>query len=337
MFQTIWALIKAMVSGFIEHDALSRGASIAYFTLFSLAPLLIIVIAIASLVFGYEASQQAIVGQFSGLMGTQTADALQSMLQGANLQGSGTLATVIGLVTLLITATGALSEIQWTLNTTWNAKPQAGLSSLVRVRIVSLGLILTLGFLMLVSLVISAGLTAVGKYLNAIFPGGQVLLAAANFVVSLALLAAVFAAIFKILPDKQIAWRDVAIGAIATALLFTIGKSLIGLYIGSSQIASGYGAAGSLIVLLVWLYYSSLIFLLGAEFTRAYAEAIGSYKGDSSTGVTNGTDPLPSPRRAAPSANVLESDTASTRSRMDEIWTVMRDRSTNSPSVGDVS
>jgi membrane protein len=132
MFQTIWALIKAMLSGFIEHGALSRGASIAYFTLFSLAPLLIIVIAIASLVFGYDASQQAIVGQFSGLMGSQTTDALQSMVQSASLQGSGTLATVIGLVTLLITATGAFSEIQSDLNITWDAKPQAGLSDLVK-------------------------------------------------------------------------------------------------------------------------------------------------------------------------------------------------------------
>ena len=185
MIQTGWALIKAMVSGFIEHDALSRGASIAYFTLFSLAPLLIIVIAIASLVFGYAAAQQAIVGQFSGLMGSQTADALQSMVQSANLQGSGTLATVIGVVTLLITATGTFSEIQSALNIIWDAKPQAGLSSLVKVRIMSLGLILTLGFLMLVSLVISAGLTAVGNYLNAIFPGAHILLAIANFVVSL--------------------------------------------------------------------------------------------------------------------------------------------------------
>ena len=266
---------------------LSRGAATTYFTLFSLAPLLIIVIAIASLVFGYDAAQQAIVGQFSGLMGSQTADALQSMVQSANLQGSGTFATVIGVVTLLITATGAFSEIQSALNITWDAKPQAGLSGLVKVRIVSLGLILTLGFLMLVSLVISAGPTAVGNYLNALFPGAQILLSIANFVVSLVLLAAVFAAIFKILPDKQIAWRDVAIGAIATALLFLVGKSLIGLYIGSSHIASGYGAAGALIVLLVWLYYSSLIFLLGAEFTRAYAEAQGSYKGDLLTRSSN--------------------------------------------------
>jgi membrane protein len=277
MFQTIWALIKTTVSGFIEHDALSRGAAIAYFTLFSLAPLLIIVIAIASLVFGYDAAQQAIVGQFSGLMGAQTSEALQSMIQGASLQESGTLATVIGVVTLLITATGAFGEIQSTLNLIWDAKPQAGLSRLVRVRIASLGLIVTLGFLMLVSLVISAGLAAVGNYLNALFPGAHVLLTVANFVLSLVLLAAVFAAVFKVLPDKQIAWRDVVIGALATALLFTIGKSLIGLYIGSSHIASGYGAAGSLIVLLVWIYYSSMIFCLGRnspESTPKQLEAI---------------------------------------------------------------
>jgi membrane protein len=297
MLRTIWALIKATVSGFIEHDALSRGAAIAYFTLFSLAPLLIIVIAIASLAFGYDAAQQAIVDQFSGLMGAETADALQSMIQGASLQGSGTLATVIGVMTLLITATGAFSEIQWTLNIVWDAKPQSDLSRLVRVRIASLGLILTLGFLMLASLVISAGLAAVGNYLHAVFPGADVLLTVAHFVVSLVLLAAVFAAIFKLLPDKQIAWRDAAIGAIATALLFTIGKLLIDLYIGGNHIASGYGTAGTLIVLLIWIYYSSLTFLLGAEFTRAYAEANGSYQVDSSAGLANRADPLPSPRR----------------------------------------
>jgi membrane protein len=306
MFQAIWELIKAMVSGFIEHDALSRGASIAYFALFSLAPLLIIVIAIASLVFGYNAAQQAIVSQFSGLMGSQTDDALQSMVQSANLQGSGTLATVIGVVTLLITATGAFSEIQWALNIIWDAKPQAGLSELVKVRIVSLGLILTLGFLMLVSLVISAGLAAVGNYLKAVFPGAHVLLVITNFIVSLALLAAVFAAIFKILPDKQITWRDVAIGAVATALLFTIGKSLIGLYISGSHIASGYGAAGALIVLLVWLYYSSLIFLLGAEFTRTYTEAHGSYKGDSAARLADSADARSSStRRPTPTPSAL--------------------------------
>jgi uncharacterized BrkB/YihY/UPF0761 family membrane protein len=146
----------------------------------------------------------------------------------------------------------------------------------------------------------------------------------------------VFAAIFKILPDKPIAWRDVAIGAIATALLFTIGKSLIGLYIGGSHIASGYGAAGALIVLLVWLYYSSLIFLLGAEFTRAYAEARGSHKGASTAELPNGTDTLPSLESAALAAN-LKTDTPSARSRMDEAWVVMRDPSVNSPSPRNVS
>jgi membrane protein len=238
-------------------------------------------------------------------------------------------------VTLLITATGAFGEIQSTLNLIWDAKPQAGLSRLVRVRIASLGLIVTLGFLMLVSLVISAGLAAVGNYLNALFPGAHVLLIVANLVLSLVLLAAVFAAVFKVLPDKQIAWRDVVIGALATALLFTIGRSLIGLYIGSSHIASGYGAAGSLIVLLVWIYYSSLIFLLGAEFTRVYAETIGSYKRDSTYGLVNSADPLPSSSHAASAAN-LESDTESTRSRMDKTWNIIHNRSASPSSSGDV-
>jgi membrane protein len=272
-----WALIKNTVSGFIEHEDLTRGAAIAYYTVFSIAPLLIIVIAIAGLVFGHDAAEGAIVGQLSGLIGKQSAEILRSMIQSASHKATGILATIIGIGTLLLTATGAFTEIQSALNAIWKAAPSAGFSELVRARLVSLGLVATLGFLMLVSLAVSAGLTALGSYLSDLFPGGSFLISLLNSTISLVLISALFAAIYKILPDKPIAWRDVAVGSVVTAILFTIGKSLIGLYLGISSVASSYGAAGALLIILLWVYYSTQIFLLGAEYTRAYAEARGSH------------------------------------------------------------
>jgi membrane protein len=277
MIARAWNLIKDTVSGFIEHEDLTRGAAIAYYTIFSIAPLLIIVIAIAGLVFGHVAAEGAIVGQLSGLIGKQSAEILQSMIQSANHPAPGILATIIGIGTLLLTATGVFTEIQSALNAIWKAAPSAGLSELVRARLVSLGLVATLGFLMLTSLVVSAALTALGSYLSDLFPGGNILMSLLSSTISLILISGLFAAIYKILPDKPIAWRDVAVGSVVTAILFTIGKSLIGLYIGSSSVASSYGAAGALLIILLWVYYSAQIFLLGAEYTRAYAETHGSH------------------------------------------------------------
>jgi membrane protein len=211
-----WALIKNTVSGFIEHEDLTRGAAIAYYTVFSIAPLLIIVIAIAGLVFGHDAAEGAIVGQLSGLIGKQSAEILQSMIQSASHKATEILATIIGIGTLLLTATGAFTEIQSALNAIWKAAPSAGLSELVRARLVSLGLVATLGFLMLVSLAVSAGLTALGSYLSDLFPGGSFLISLLNSTISLVLISALFAAIYKILPDKPIAWRDVAVGSVVT-------------------------------------------------------------------------------------------------------------------------
>jgi len=310
MFAKIWDLIKDTVSGFLEDETLSRAAAIAYFTIFSIAPLLLIVIAIAGLVFGQEAAQAAIMAQFSGLMGKGSGDALASMLQsaGSQTQQSGTIATIIGVVTLLITASGALGEIQSSLNKIWKAEPKTGLSRLVRARIASMGLVMTLGFLLVVSLAVSAGLAALGHSVEGFFPGAKALMAVVNFVITLVLLSAVFAAIYKFLPDTSIAWRDVAVGALATALLFTIGKSLIGLYIGSSKVAESYGTAGSLIVILLWIYYSTVTFLLGAEFTRAYAQRFGSRatqaKAESArlAAPPSGPEPLPEPRPLHPLA-----------------------------------
>jgi len=273
----MWKLLKSTVLAFVEDEALSRGAAIAFYTVTSIAPILLIVVAVAGLVFGREAAQGAITAQLGGLMGQQTADVLQSAVASAGEKSSGVLATTIGIVTLIATASGVFGEMQSALNAIWKAKPEGTtMSRLIRARAASLGLVAALGFLLIVSLVVSAGLTAFENYLNSFLPLGKVILSALNTVVSVALISVLFAAIYKILPDRHLEWRDVIVGAVVTAILFTIGKSLIGWYIGSSAVASTYGAAGGLIVLLLWVYYSAQIFLLGAEFTKVYANRHGS-------------------------------------------------------------
>jgi membrane protein len=277
MFSSGWKLIKDSVMAFIEDEALSKGAAIAFYTVTSIAPILLIVIAIAGLAFGRDAAQSAITAQLSGLMGRQTAELLQTAVASASAKSSGIVATIVGLVTLIATASGVFGEMQSALNAIWKAKPKGGtVSRLIRARAASLGLVGALGFLLMVSLVVSAGLTAFGDYLNTVLPFGKVILSALNVLVSFALIALLFAAIYKVLPDTALTWRDVIVGALITAALFTIGKSLIGWYIGSSAVASSYGAAGALIVLLLWVYYSAQIFLLGAEFTKVFASRHGS-------------------------------------------------------------
>ena len=280
LFSETWELIKATVLSFIDDEALSRGAAIAFYTATSIAPVLLIVVAIAGLVFGQDAAQNSISSELGGLMGQQTAEVLQAAVASAANKSSGLLATIIGIVTLIATASGVFGEMQAALNSIWKAKPRdATMSRLIRARVISLGLVGALGFLLLVSLAVSAALTAFSNYLDTVFPSGKLILPMLNFVVSLALLAVLFAAIYKVLPDRHLQWRDVIIGAVVTAVLFTIGKSLIGWYIGSSAVASSYGAAGGLIVLLLWVYYSVQTFLLGAEFTKVYANRHGSKQG----------------------------------------------------------
>jgi membrane protein len=277
MIKNGWAMLKETVLSFIEDEALSRGAAMAFYAVTALAPVLLIVIAIAGLVFGQDAAQNALTGQFQSLMGRQSAEMLQSIIQNAGQKSSGILATIVGVVTLLITASGVFGEMQSALNTIWKAKPEGTtVSRLIRARAASLGLVATLGFLLMISLVISAGLSALGDVVNAVIPFGKLILSVLNFVISFGLIAVLFAAIYKILPDKQLLWGDVIVGAIATSLLFTIGKSLIGWYLGSSSVASTYGAAGALIIIMLWTYYSSQIFLLGGEFTKVYAHRHGS-------------------------------------------------------------
>ena len=227
--------------------------------------------------FGREAAENAISAQLSGLMGQQTADILQSAIASAADTSSGIWATLIGVATLIATASGVFGEMQSSLNAIWKTRPHGTtVSRLIQARAISLGLVAALGFLLIVSLAVSAGLTAFGDYVDAMMPVGTLILPILNFIVSLALLAILFAAIYKVLPDRRLHWRDVIVGAVVTAVLFTIGKSLIGWYLGSSAVASSYGAAGGLIVLLLWVYYSVQIFLLGAEFTKIFASRHGS-------------------------------------------------------------
>ena len=295
MLGNTWTMLKETVNGYIEDNNLSRGAAIAYYTIFSIAPVLVICIAIAGLVFGQVAAQGAIVGELQGIMGKPGAEAIQAMVASASNKSSGILATVIGLVTLLVTATGVFGEMQSSLNAIWKAQPaEGGVSGLLRARAASLGLIAALGFLLIVSLVASAALTAMGDYLNSFLPGARAILGVVNFVVSFLLIALLFAAIYKILPDRQLSYKDVAVGAVATAFLFTVGKTLIGLYIGSSSVASSYGAAGALVVVLLWIYYSSQIFLLGAEFTKVWASHHGSAEAFAAASAPSGPAVVPS-------------------------------------------
>jgi membrane protein len=271
--QKAWRLLKTTVTAFINDEALGRGAAIAFYTVTSIAPVLLIVVAIAGMVFGREAAQNGIIAQLSGLIGQQSAEVLQTAVASAQSKTSGKIATVVGVVMVIVTASGVFGEMQTALNVIWKADPKGTpISRLIRARAAGLGLVVSLGFLLMVSLAISAALSAFGDYLNSVFPFGRVILTIVNAVVSLLLISILFATIYKVLPDKHIEWRDVIAGAIVTSFLFTAGKSLIGWYIGSSAVASAYGAAGALIVMLLWVYYSAQIFLLGAEFTKAYSD-----------------------------------------------------------------
>lgn len=273
-----FGLIKESFKEWKDDGALDLGASLAYYTIFSLAPMLLIALSIASLFWDRGQLQGQLVAQMEGLVGRQGAEAVQTMLDNANRQGSGVLGTIIGFVTILFGATGLFAALQKTLNQVWEveAKPGQGIWSFVRTRILSFGMVLGIGFLLLVSLVVSTAVAALGKWAQGLLPGAEVLFQVLTFLLSFGLAVVLFAMIFKYLPDVKIAWRDVWTGAVATALLFTIGKFLIGLYLGRSTVASSFGAAGSVIVLLLWVYYSAQILFLGAEFTQVYASRYGS-------------------------------------------------------------
>ncbi|RCW72472.1 YihY/virulence factor BrkB family protein [Pseudorhodoferax soli] len=275
-------LAKEAVVAWSDDYAPSMGAAISYYTLFSLAPLLVLVIAVAGLAFGAEAVRGQISAQLSALMGPETAEAIEGMVASATVSGSGIWATIASVAVLLVGATTVFSELQSALDRIWHvpeARKPSGIWGLLRARLFSLGLILGLAFLLMVSLAVSAGLAAFGSYVGSLMPGQELLLQVLNTGVALAVTAVLFAMIFKLMPTAKVAWRDVWVGAAVTALLFEVGKLLIGLYLGKSALANSFAGAGALVVLLAWVYYAAQIFLLGAEFTKVYAHAHGSARG----------------------------------------------------------
>ena len=267
------------VSQFLEDDGTTMAAALAYYTTFSIAPLLLIVISIVGLVFGRDVVQHQIEREIQGLIGQGAGSQIGAMVKSAGQHSSsGLLAAILGGITLIFGATGAFAQLQASLNRIWDVKPDpsvGGLKNFIGQRILSLGMILAIAFLLLVSLAVSAALSAFGNFISGMLSNGMshAVLMAISFTVSLVIVTALFAAMFKVLPDAVIRWRDVWIGAGITAVLFTVGKFLIGMYLGHSGTASAYGAAGSFVLIVLWIYYSSLIFLFGAEFTAEWSEA----------------------------------------------------------------
>ena len=276
----VWGLVRASFAAWGEDYASSMGAALSFYTVFSVAPVLLIAIAVAGLVFDTDAAQQAVASQLTGLMGREAAAAVEALLQSARSPSGGVISTTVGVVVLLIGASAVFGELQDALNRIWRApvpRPP-GLWRLVTERLLSFGMILGVGFLLIVSLVVSAAIAAFGQWWGYAFSYQALVLEVINFVLSVGVITLAFALIYKLIPRVSVQWHDVWIGAAVTALLFTVGKSLIGFYLGKTGVASAFGAAGSLIVLLLWVYYSAQIFLLGAEFTWVYAHAFGSYR-----------------------------------------------------------
>lgn len=298
-----WSLVKEALSSWSDDYAPSMGAALAYYTMFSIAPMLVIAIAVAGFAFGADVARTEMLSQLQGLMGEQGAQAVAGMLDSVSQPRESLAATVLGFIVLLVGATTVFAELQNALDRIWRApqRDEGGLWALLRARLLSFGMILGIGFLLMVSLAFSAALSALGKWWAPLFGAWEVLLQVVNFVVSFGLTTTVFALIYKLIPRVDIEWRDVWIGAAVTALLFTIGKFLIGLYIGRSAVASTFGAAASMAVMLIWVYYSAQIFLMGAEFTWVYSHRLGSRRGQARPGPAQAT-----PTRRGNGANEID-------------------------------
>jgi membrane protein len=275
-------LLRSAAVNWVEDYAQSMGAALAFYTMFSIAPLLLIVISVAGFAFGEEAARGEIYEQLEDLLGLPGAAAVEELLESASKPGGSVMATLVGALLLFIGATSVFAELQDAFDRIWRAPARAGTAGLwnvVRVRLVSFGMILGIGFLLMVSLVFSAGMAALSAQWDPLFAGWTTVARTIDVTISILLASAVFAMIYKAMPRVRIDWKDVWIGAAVTSLLFIAGKYLIGTYIGRSSISSGFGAAASLVVVLLWVYYSAQIFLFGAEFTRAYSHKFGSRKG----------------------------------------------------------
>ena len=289
----VWSLFREAVDAWMEDYAPSMGAALAYYTLFSIAPLLLIVIGLAGLIFGDEAARGEIFGQLQGLMGDEGAAAVERLLQSVDKPEGGAIASLTGIVMLALGATTVFGELQNALDRIWRAparKKTSGWWNLLRSRLLSFGMILGVSFLLMVSLVMSALVSALGKLWGPAFKGWESMAHLLDILVSFGIVTLMFAMIYKLIPRVHIRWRDVWVGAAVTAALFALGKFIIGLYLGKSSVASAFGAAGSLVVMMVWVYYSAQLFLLGAEFTWVYAHTYGSRRGQ----------PRPRPEESAP-------------------------------------
>jgi membrane protein len=272
--QTI-SLLKETYTKWSDHQAPRLGASVAFYSILSFAPLLVLITAVIALVFGHESAQGALVNEARELIGDRGADTVQTLLKNAQKPASGVFASLVAFVTLLFGASGVFSELQDALNLMWDVKSQtaSGFKGMIRQRLFSFGMVLSVGFLLLVLLILSAGLAYIGRSFGQLVTMPPFVMQTINFVVSFAVIAGLFGLMFKYVPTAKIPWKDVLVGAVGTALLFTIGKQLLGLYLGKASVGSTYGAAGSLVAVVVWIYYSAQIFFFGAEFTHVYAEA----------------------------------------------------------------
>jgi membrane protein len=274
----LFELVKDTFKDWSEDKAARLGAALAYYTIFSIGPLLVIAVAVASIVFGEEAARGQITDTLGGVIGPDGAKITEDAMKNANKGGGSIFATVFGIGTLLFGAAGVFGQLKDALNTIWEVKPKKnlGFMYMIKERFFSFTMVLGTGFLLLVSLVVSAGLAALGSFFSSLLPGFDLLWQVVNFIVGLAVVTLMFALLFKFLPDVKLTWKDVWIGAFVTAVLFLLGQFLLGFYLGSGAVGSAWGAAGALVIILVWIYYSAQIFFLGAEFTQVYTNKYGS-------------------------------------------------------------
>ena len=276
--KNIVQLLKQAAADWSEDNAARLAAALAYYTVLSIAPLLILATAVVGLVFGDDAARGHVASELSAVVGPQAGEGVQTVIQHAHSPEGGIISSIISVVVLMFGASGVFGELQSALNTIWEVKPKPGrgIMGFLRARFFSFTMVLSVAFLLLVSLVLSAALSAAGSFFEHVLPGGEALWQVINFIISFAVISGLFALIFKVVPDVEITWRDVRMGAAFTAVLFTIGKMLLGLYLGRASVASPYGAAGSVIVLVIWVYYAAQIMFMGAEFTQVYARAHGA-------------------------------------------------------------
>jgi membrane protein len=275
------SLAKETYNKWSEHNATRLGASVAFYSVLSFAPLLVLLTAVIALVFGQQSAQGALINEARQLIGDRGAETVESLLKNAQKPSSGIFASVVAFVTLLFGASGVFTELQDALNVIWESTAQSasGFIGIIRQRLFSFGMVLSIGFLLLVSLLLSAGLAYIGRSFGELLPMPPFILQTINFLISFVVITVLFGLMFKYVPTAKVSWQDVVVGAVGTALLFTIGKFLLGLYLGKASVGSTYGAAGSLVAVIVWIYYSAQIFFFGAEFTHVYAQARGAKTG----------------------------------------------------------